>query len=50
MTKVFISDARGDDAAFAQQIHADLTQAGFAVWWDRESLHSVALANRWSNS
>lgn len=43
MTRVFISYARGDDAAFAQRLYADLTQAGFAVWWDRESLHSVAL-------
>jgi hypothetical protein len=43
MTTVFISYARGDDAAFAQRLHADLTQAGVAVWWDRESLHSVAL-------
>jgi hypothetical protein len=43
MTRVVISHARGDDAGFAKRLHADLTQAGFAVRSDWESLHSVAL-------
>lgn len=29
--------------AFPQRLHGDLTRAGFAVWWDRESLHSGVL-------
>jgi hypothetical protein len=32
MTKVFRTYARGDDAAFAQRLHADLTEAGFELW------------------
>ncbi len=42
--KLFLSYARGDDEAFAKRLYADLTNAGFEVWWDRESLHSVKLA------
>jgi len=43
MTAVFISYARGDDELFAKRLYKDLTQEGFEVWWDRESLHSVSL-------
>ena len=37
-TRVFLSYARGDDEAFVKRLHADLTEAGFTVWFDRESL------------
>jgi hypothetical protein len=40
---LFLSYARGDDEPFAKRLYADLTKAGFEVWWDRESLHSVSL-------
>ena len=43
MTTVFLSYARGDDEAFAKRVYADLTNAGFEVWRDRESLHSISL-------
>jgi hypothetical protein len=42
-TKIFLSYARADDEAFAKKLYADLTKAGLAIWWDRESLHSVSL-------
>ena len=32
---VFISYARKDGFATARRLHADLTQAGFDVWWDK---------------
>ena len=43
MNRVFLSYARGDDEPFVKRLHADLTQAGFAVWFDRESLLSCGL-------
>ncbi|MEI7939223.1 MAG: NB-ARC domain-containing protein, partial [Verrucomicrobiota bacterium] len=39
-TRVFLSYARGDDEPFVKRLHTDLTQAGFTVWIDRESLMS----------
>ncbi|MBW2646564.1 MAG: TIR domain-containing protein, partial [Deltaproteobacteria bacterium] len=44
MTTVFISYSRRDDELFAKRLYKDLTQEGFEVWWDRESLHSVSLS------
>ena len=41
--RVFLSYARGDDEPFVKRLHADLTQAGFTVWFDRESLMSRGL-------
>jgi hypothetical protein len=38
MTKIFISYVLGDDAEFMPRLHADLIQAWFEVWWDRESI------------
>lgn len=42
-TRVFLSYARGDDEPFVHRLHADLTKAGFTVWFDRESLMSRGL-------
>jgi WD40 repeat protein len=42
-TRVFLSYARGDDEAFGHRLHADLTKAGFDVWFDRVSLPSRQL-------
>lgn len=42
-TRVFLSYARGDDEVFARRLHADLTNAGFKAWFDRESLLSRGL-------
>jgi hypothetical protein len=43
-TRVFLSYARGDDEPFVRRLHADLAQAGFTVWFDRESLMSRGLS------
>jgi hypothetical protein len=43
MTTVFLFYARGDDEPFVRRLHGDLTQAGFTVWFDRESLMSRGL-------
>src|ERR1035441_7800749 len=43
-TRVFLSYARGDDETFVRRLHADLTNAGFTVWFDRESLMSRGLS------
>ena len=41
--RVFLSYARADDESFVRKLHADLTAAGFTVWFDRESLLSRGL-------
>ena len=38
--RVFLSYARSDDEPFVRRLHTDLTNAGFTVWFDRESLRS----------
>jgi len=38
MTSIFLSYARDDDEAFVHRLHADLTNAGFNVWFDRVSM------------
>lgn len=43
-TRVFLSYARGDDEPFVRRLHGDLAQAGFQVWFDRESLMSRGLS------
>src|ERR1019366_10684894 len=43
-TRVFLSYARDDDEPFVKRLHADLTKAGFTVWFDRESLMSRGLS------
>jgi len=43
-TRIFLSYARGDDEPFVRRLHADLAQAGFTVWFDRESLMSRGLS------
>ncbi len=43
-TRVFLSYARGDDEAFVRRLHAELTKAGFTVWFDRESLMARGLS------
>jgi len=40
MTKIFLSYARGDDEPFVRRLHHDLTERGFDVWFDRESMPS----------
>lgn len=42
-TRIFLSYARGDDEPFVTRLHADLTKAGFTVWFDRVSLPSRQL-------
>ena len=42
--RVFLSYARGDDEPFVKRLYADLTRAGFTVWFDRESLMSRGLS------
>lgn len=42
-SRVFLSYARDDDETFVKRLHADLTAAGFTVWFDRESLMSRGL-------
>ena len=41
--RVFLSYARGDEEPFVRRLYADLQQAGFTVWFDRESLMSRGL-------
>jgi len=49
--RIFLSYARADDnpnyddpaASFLRRLYTDLSTAGFAVWWDRESLPSRGL-------
>ena len=41
--RIFLSYARGDDEAFVERLCADLKDAGFKVWFDRESLMSRGL-------
>jgi hypothetical protein len=43
MTSIFLSYARDDDEAFVHRLHADLTHAGFDVWFDRISMPSRQL-------
>ena len=43
-TRVLLSYAREDDEAFVKRLYADLTNAGFTVWFDRESLMSRGLS------
>ena len=43
MTSIFLSYARIDDEAFVRRLHADLTSAGFDVWFDRVSMPSRQL-------
>ena len=43
MTSIFLSYARSDDEAFVQRLSADLTSAGFDVWFDRASMPSRQL-------
>jgi len=38
MNSIFLSYARNDDEAFVRRLHADLTDAGFDVWFDRVSM------------
>jgi hypothetical protein len=40
---MFLSYARDDDEAFVGRLHADLTNAGFDVWFDRVSMPSRQL-------
>ena len=42
-TRVFLSYARGDDEPFVRRLYADLTAAGFTVWFDRKTLMSRGL-------
>jgi len=41
--RLFLSYARGDDEPFVKRLYAELTQAGFKVWFDRVSLPSRQL-------
>ena len=43
LPRVFLSYARSDDEPFVKRLHADLTAAGFKVWFDREALMSRGL-------
>jgi len=43
MTSIFLSYSRNDDEAFVRRLHADLTNAGFDVWFDRVSMPSRQL-------
>jgi hypothetical protein len=43
MISIFLSYARNDDEAFARRLYADLTSAGFDVWFDRVSIPSRQL-------
>lgn len=38
MNKIFISYARKDDEAFAKKLYNDLTNDGFDIWWDKETM------------
>jgi hypothetical protein len=43
MTSVFLSYARNDDEAFVPRLYADLSKAGFDLWFDRVSMPSRQL-------
>jgi WD40 repeat protein len=43
MPSIFLSYARSDDEVFVHRLHADLTKAGFDVWFDRISMPSRQL-------
>jgi len=38
VSSIFLSYARSDDEAFVRRLHADMTSAGFDVWFDRVSM------------
>ncbi len=38
--QIFISYAREDDEPFVKRLHADLTDQGYRIWWDREAMES----------
>jgi len=40
MTSIFLFYARDGDKAFVRRLRADLTKAGFDVWFDRVSMPS----------
>ncbi len=42
-TNIFLSYARGDDEPFVKRLHADLSTAGFNIWFDRVSMPSRRL-------
>ncbi|CAD6492396.1 MAG: TIR domain protein [Candidatus Argoarchaeum ethanivorans] len=43
MGYIFISYACSDDEPFVKQLHDDLTEHGFDVWWDRQTIQSRGL-------
>lgn len=43
MKRIFLSYARSDDEPFVKRLYEDLTEQGFQVWWDRQSMPSRAL-------
>jgi len=43
MTSIFHFYARDDDKAFVRRLRADLTRAGFDVWFDRVCMPSRQL-------
>jgi len=43
MGHIFISYARADDGPFVEQLHDDLTEHGFDIWWDRQTMQSRGL-------
>ena len=43
MGHIFISYARADDEPFVEQLHDDLTEHGFDIWWDRQTMQSRGL-------
>lgn len=43
MTNIFLSYARSDDEPFVRRLQADLTAAGFDVWFDKNDLRSRGL-------
>jgi hypothetical protein len=40
MISIFLSHARNDDEEFVRRLHAELTSAGFDVWFDHVSMPS----------
>ena len=40
MAEIFISYAHANDEPFVEQIHNDLTEHGFDVWWDKQTMQS----------
>ncbi|MCR9096681.1 MAG: NB-ARC domain-containing protein [bacterium] len=42
--RIFLSYSRDDDEPFVRRLFDDLTDAGFDVWFDRESIESRALS------